>query len=98
MVMPELFTGIGSQRYDRCEVEIVAARRAAQIAIPWRAVAGADVHKIEIGIVGDGIPWRAAAAIDPPFAGRIPGFGRRLHLASSNGFDGSPGTANQRHA
>src|SRR5438874_5297229 len=29
--------------------------------------------------IGDAVPWRAAAAVDPPFASRIPGLGRGLH-------------------
>ena len=44
---------------------------------PRRAVAGADVDEVGLGIVGDAVPGVAAAAVLPPLAG--PGLGRHLH-------------------
>ena len=68
LIMPDIFAGVGVQRDDRGEIEVVAAGRAADLAIPRRAVAGADIDHVEVRIVGDGVPWRAAAAVEPVFA------------------------------
>src|SRR5581483_5561204 len=78
LIVPDIFAGVGVQRDDRGEIEVVAAGRAADLAIPRRAVAGADIDHVEVRIVGDGVPRRAAAAIEPVLAGGIPGLGRGL--------------------
>ena len=45
------------------------------VRVPRRAVAGADVDEIQLGIVGNAVPRRAAAAGLPPLA--VPGLRRR---------------------
>ena len=79
LVVPQEFAGIGVQRDEGGEIEIVAAGRAAQVAVPRRAVAGADIDGVELGIIGDAVPRRAAAAVHPVFAGGIPGLGGSRH-------------------
>ena len=60
------------QRQDRREIQIVAAAGAPDVAVPRRAVAGADIQELRVRVVRERVPRRAAAAHLPPFAG--PGF------------------------
>ena len=76
LVMPHVFTSLGLQRHDGRQVEVIATTGAPNFARPRCAVAHADVDKIELGVVHDGIPNRAATAELPPFA--RPRFGRSL--------------------
>ncbi len=82
--MPDHVSGVGVDGDDRRQIQVVATAWAADLPIPWRAVSGADIQQIQLGIVGHGIPGRAAAAILPPFTGpgrECPGqFGRFLRL------------------
>jgi hypothetical protein len=77
--VPQVFAGVGVERNDRGKVEVVAAGRAAQVAVPRRAVAGAEIDGVEVGVEGDAVPHRAAAAVHPVVAGGVPGLGGRRH-------------------
>src|SRR5262249_58916525 len=79
LVVPDIFAGVGVQRDQRGEIEIVAAGRAARVAGPGRAVARAYIDHVQFGIEGHGVPGGAAAAVDPVFAGGIPGLGGCRH-------------------
>jgi len=72
LIMPDVFAGVGFERNDGADEEIVAAAGAASGAVPGSAVADAEIDEIEIGVVGDGVPDGAASAEFPPLAG--PGF------------------------
>ena len=71
LVVPLEAARVGVQREDRRQVQVVAAAGRADVARPRRAVAGADVQRVELGVVGHRVPDRAATAADPPFA--VPG-------------------------
>ena len=62
------------------DVQIVAAARRADVAVPGRAVTDADVEQVQLGIEGHGIPDSAAAADFPPLAAP-PGAGGHFHGA-----------------
>ena len=79
LVMPGVFAGIDIERDDRGKEQVVAAARAAERLRPGRAVADADIHQVQRGIVGHRIPHRATAAGLPPLAG--PGLGGLGHDA-----------------
>ena len=72
LIMPDVFAGVGFERDDRADEEIVAASRAASGPVPRSAIADTEVDEIELGVVGDGVPDGAASADVPPPAG--PGF------------------------
>src|SRR4029079_774382 len=79
LIVPRILSVARAHGEDRCEIQIVAATGAPQIAVPRGSVARAEVDEIEIGIVDDWVPRRAAAARFPelsmPRLGR--GFERR---------------------
>ena len=77
LVMPQVVARVRVERHHRAQEQVVAAARAADLPVPGRAVAGADVKLVELGVVGEAVPGVAAAAELPPFAG--PGFGRHAH-------------------
>ena len=66
LVVPDEPPGVGSQREDRRQVQIVAAAGAAELAAPRRAVARSDVEQVELRVVGHRVPGGAAAADLPP--------------------------------
>ncbi len=76
--MPLEPAGVGIQREDRREVEVVTAARRTDGTSPGRAVARADVQRVEVRVVGHRVPHGAAAAAEPPFAG--PGLRRLFEL------------------
>ena len=78
LVVPGEAAGVGTDREDRRQVQVVAAAGAARDAAPGRAVAGADVEQVELRVVGHRVPRRSAAADLPPLAG--PGLRGGLHL------------------
>ena len=78
LVMPLQAPGVRIEREDRREEQVVAAARRADRARPRRAIAGADVERVEVGVVRHRVPDRAAAAAGPPLAG--PGLRGRCHL------------------
>ena len=71
LVMPHQLAVVGIDGEDRAQVQVVAAAGAAQVAVPRRAVAGADVKQIQLRVVDDRIPHRAAAADLEPL-GAVP--------------------------
>jgi hypothetical protein len=77
LIMPFICAGIGIDRDDRREEQIVALPVRADMVVPGGAVADADQKLVELGIVDDRIPDGAATAIFPPLAG--PGGKRDLH-------------------
>ena len=77
LVVPAVLAGVGIQRDDGAEEEVVAAAGAADLPVPGRSVAGADVQRVELGIVGEPVPGVAAAAQFPPLA--RPRLGRHGH-------------------
>ena len=79
LVVPDVLARIGVQRHDAGQVQVVATGRAALGLRPGRAVARADVHEVELGVIGHGVPGRAAATGLPPLAGRVPGLGGAGH-------------------
>src|SRR5262249_52692467 len=75
--VPDVGARIGVERHDRRQEQVVALVRAAVAPRPFEAVAHAEVHEIQFGIVGDGVPYHTAAPFLPPFA--APGFGCHRH-------------------
>ena len=63
--VPGHLSRVGLDGNDRRDVEVVASAWRAQVAAPWRAIAGADVEQVEVGVVGHGVPHSAAAADFP---------------------------------
>ena len=83
LVVPDVLAGVRVQGDDRRQIEVVAAAGAAQVAAPRRPVAGADVHQVQRGVEGHGVPGCPAAAEFPVLAARVPGLrglGHRLIL------------------
>ena len=78
LIVPDIFAGVGPDRDDRAQVEIVAPPFRAIELVPGRAVADADIEQVELRIVGHRIPDRAAAAEPPPLA--VPGLGRAAQM------------------
>ena len=62
LVVPEVFAGVGVEREHARQEQVVALAVGANQAIPRAAVARADVELIELGVVDDRVPRRAAAA------------------------------------
>ncbi|KAI3488620.1 hypothetical protein L1887_47391 [Cichorium endivia] len=60
--------------FARCGL-VVAAAWAADLAVPRRAVAGADVQQIQLRVVGHAVPYGTAAA-ELPVLVALPGLGR----------------------
>ena len=78
LIPPDHVAVVGPEGDDRREVEVVAAARAAGLARPGRAVADAEVEQVQLRVVDDGVPDRAAAAADLPPAA-VPGRGGAGH-------------------
>ncbi len=76
LVVPDVFAGVRSHRDNGGQEQVVAAIGAADVAIPRRAVADAEVQQVQFGVIGHRVPDGAAAAIRPPLA--RPGFRRIL--------------------
>src|SRR6266403_2396018 len=79
LVVPDIFAGVGIQRDNGSEIEIIAAGGAAHVPVPGRTVSGADVDQVQVWIEGDAVPDGTATAVDPPLAGRIPSFRGGCH-------------------
>ncbi len=62
LVVPRVFAGVGLQRDDRRQEQVVALAAAARLMAPRRPVARADVDEVGDRVVDDRIPRRAAAA------------------------------------
>ena len=67
LVVPDIFAGIGADRDDARQIEIVAfaapvGAGAAIGAVPRGSVADTEIEQVELGIVGHRVPHRAAAA------------------------------------
>ena len=77
LVVPDVAAGVGVERDDRREIQVVAAAGTAVIARPRGAVAGTDVDEIGGRVVGQAVPRRAAAAVLPPLA--LPALEGHLH-------------------
>src|ERR1700689_4666021 len=65
--VPSHASGVGIDRNDRGEEQIVATLRAANILVPRPAVARADIEEIGCRIVSNGVPRSAASAPFVPF-------------------------------
>ena len=90
LVVPHVCAGVGVERDDRGQEQVVALARGAVVARPFDAVADAEVDEIQIRVVGDRVPRRAAAAELPPLA--APGLRGHLHGLVLERLRGSPGT------
>ena len=66
LVMPDQLAVVGIDGQDRRQVQVVATTWAADLSVPRRSVAGADVEQVDLGVVDDRVPHRAAAAVLPP--------------------------------
>ena len=69
LVVPLVRARLGVERDDRGEEQVVAAARRSNLLVPGRSIAHADEQLIELRVVHDGVPHRAAAAVLPPLAG-----------------------------
>ena len=78
LVVPDQLAGFGSQRQDRCQVQVVPPTGTSVRARPGRAVAGSDVQQVEFRVVGHRVPGGSAPAHFPPLA--IPGFDGAFQL------------------
>src|SRR5690606_23714156 len=78
LVVPAVFAGIGIQRDDGGDEQVVAAAGRTDVGRPGRAVAGSYIDEVGDRVVGDGIPGRATATGLPPFT--IPGLGGPLEF------------------
>src|SRR5678815_3778840 len=79
-VVPLQLAAVRIDRNDGRDVQVVQAWRAftlPKVLRPWETVAGSDIDKILIRVVGHAVPHRPAATILPPFAG--PGLGCGFH-------------------
>ena len=85
LVIPDHPAGIGVDRQDRGEEQIVTAGGAAFLPIEQGRIAGADIEEIELGVVDHRVPGRTAAA-DVPAAVRIPGLRGHFELGILDGF------------
>src|SRR3546814_13540215 len=47
---------------------IVTLSSTSDLVIPRRAISSAEIDGVEFGVIGDGVPHGAAAAVFPPFA------------------------------
>ena len=78
LVVPDVLAGIGVRRRRwNVRKRLSPSPCAAPVMAPRRAVAGADVDQVGVGVVRKAVPGVAAAAVLPPLAG--PGLGRHLH-------------------
>ena len=75
--MPDVLTGVRVQRNNGAEKQVVAAFRAANLSVPWRAIACTYIELVQLLVIGKGMPGITAATVLPPFA--RPGFGRHFH-------------------
>ena len=75
LVVPDVLAGVWIQRHDAGQVEVVPTGRAALAASPRRAVAGSDVHQVQLGVERHAVPGRATTASLPPLSCGIPGLG-----------------------
>ena len=66
--MPFIFAGIGIERDDRGDEEIVALTLTTDFVVPWGAVADADQYLVELAVIDDRVPYSAAAAELAPVA------------------------------
>src|SRR5262249_17012657 len=68
LIMPDEGARVRAKRENAGEIKIIAALRAANLLVPGRAVAGADVKQVQFRVVSERIPHRASPAHLPPFA------------------------------
>src|ERR1700761_4248900 len=71
--MPVVLAGIGIECDDRGRKKVVFACSCANLVRPRPGVPGANIDRLELFIISEGIPRRAAAAKFPPFT--RPGLG-----------------------
>ena len=77
LVVPAVLARLGIQRHDGTQEQVVAATGAALLPRHRRAIARAHIDQLELRVIGNRIPGRAAAAQLPPLA--RPGLGRHRH-------------------
>ena len=77
LVVPDVVPGRRIERNDGRQEKIVAPTRAAGLPIPWRPVPHTDVDKIQLRVIGHGVPDGSTAAVFPP--GAVPGAGSHFH-------------------
>ena len=77
LVVPAVLAGVRVQRDDGTQKQVVASSGAAHLAIPRRAVSGADVEQVQFGVVSEAVPGVTTAAELPPLAG--PGIRSHAH-------------------
>src|SRR3546814_5517816 len=68
LIVPFVLAGLGVDRHDGAQEQVVALAFAADAVIPRRAISSAEIDGVEFGVIGDGVPHGAAAAVFPPFA------------------------------
>lgn len=71
--VPHVLAGLRAHGDDTAQEQIVAHPFGAQLVVPWRAVADADVQQVGDRVVGHGVPHRAAATGLLPGAVGAPG-------------------------
>src|SRR3546814_1096074 len=67
LIVPFVLAGLGVDRHDGAQEQVVALAFAADAVIPRRAISSAEIDGVEFGVIGDGVP-HGAAAVFPPFA------------------------------
>src|SRR6266576_2940106 len=68
LVVPHVFSSIGFESDDTGQQQVVATFRTANLPIPGRPVTDSDVEQVELWVVDNGIPNRAATSEFPPLA------------------------------
>src|SRR6185312_3672640 len=80
LVVPHVLAGLGVDRHDGGQEQVIPSLRIAVILIPRRAIADAEVDQVGDGVIDQRVPGgAAAAALQPLRASRAPGGGRLLH-------------------
>ena len=78
LVMPDVLASVGVERHDGRQVQVVTAAGAAQVAVPRRTVADADVEEVQLRVEGHRVPHGSSAPHRPPVR-PVPGGGGALH-------------------
>src|SRR3546814_16520902 len=68
LIVSFVLADLGVDRHDGAQEQVVALAFTADAVIPRRAISGAEIDGVEFGVIGDGVPDGAAAAVFPPFA------------------------------
>ena len=78
LVVPGVGAGVGIDRDDGIEEQVVAAARTARLGHPRCAIGRTEIDQVGLRVIGDAIPNRTAAQL--PVQVALPGGGRLAHL------------------